>query len=52
MVLRRLYILSEETSPIFGFQRHENPKEQNGTGYKNETTAKRISCFEEAEPKK
>lgn len=52
MVLRRLSISSPETPPIFGFQGQENPKEQNGIGYKNGTTAKRIFCLEEGEPKK
>lgn len=52
MVLSRLSMSSQETPPIFGFQGHENPQEQNGNGYKNGTTAKRISCLEEGEPKK
>jgi len=52
MVLRRLSIPSPETSPIFGLQGHENRKEQNGTGYKNGTTAKRRSYLEDGKPKK
>ena len=52
MVLRRLSMPSPETLLIFGFQGHENPQEQNGTGYKNGTTAKRVSCLEEGETKK